>query len=91
MRFVRVKVSIDYSYSIPGVSPLCLDFYIELPQETRAMINGGGVAYNLTTYVGQADLWTLDTAQARSIILDVTYQPSPGTLVQAVLVPQPRP
>ena len=45
---------------------------------------GGGVAYNLTTYVGQADLRTLDTAQARSIILDVTYQPSPGTLVQAV-------
>ena len=42
------------------------------------------MAYNLTTYVGQADLRTLDTAQARSIILDVTYQPSPGTLVQAV-------
>ena len=47
------------------------------------MINGGGVAYNLTTYVGQADLWTLDTAQAHSIVLDVTYQPSPGSLVPA--------
>jgi hypothetical protein len=83
VRFVRVQVSVDYSYSIPGVSPLRLDFYIELPQESRAMTNGGGQAYNLTTYVGQADLWTLDTAQARSTILDVTYQSSPGQLVQA--------
>ena len=39
VRFVRVQVSVDYSYSIPGVSPLCLEFYIELPQETRAMTN----------------------------------------------------
>jgi hypothetical protein len=37
----------------------------------------------LTTYVGPADLWTLDAAQARSIILDATYQPSPGQLVPA--------
>ena len=44
VRFVRVQVFVDYSYSIPGVSPLCLDFYIELPQESRAMINGGGTS-----------------------------------------------
>ncbi len=81
--FVQVQVSIDYSYSKSGVSPLGLNFYIELPQETCAMVNGGGVAYTLTTYVGPANLWMLDTAQAHSIILDVTYQPSPGTLVQA--------
>ena len=41
VRFVRVQVSVDYSYSIPGVSPSRLDFYIELPQESRAMTNGG--------------------------------------------------
>jgi hypothetical protein len=41
VRFVRVQVSIDYSYRIPGVSPLRLDFYIELPQESRAMTMGG--------------------------------------------------
>ena len=41
VQFVRVQVSIDYSYSIPGVSPLRLDFYIELPQESCAMTNGG--------------------------------------------------
>ena len=41
VRFVRVQVSVDYSYRSPGVTPLRLDFYIELPQESRAMINGG--------------------------------------------------
>ena len=41
VQFFRVKVSVDYSYSIPSFSPLCLDFYIELPQESRAMTNGG--------------------------------------------------
>ena len=41
VRFVRVQVSVDYSYSIPGVSPLRLEFYIKLPQSTNAMTNGG--------------------------------------------------
>ena len=46
------------------------------------MTNGGGVAYTLVTYAGPADLWTLDTAQASSTILGVTYQSAPGKLVQ---------
>ena len=37
----------------------------------------------MITYAGPANLWTLDTAQAHSTILGVTYQPSPGQLVQA--------
>ena len=82
MRFVRVQVSVDYSYSICGVSPLRLDFYIELPQGISTMTNGGGVAYTLITYAGPADLRTLDTAQACSTILDATYQSAPGQLVQ---------
>ena len=41
VRFVQVQVSVDYSYSIFGVSPLRLDFYIELPQVTSTMTNGG--------------------------------------------------
>ena len=36
----------------------------------------------MITYAGPANLWTLDTAQARSTILDVTYQSDPGQLVQ---------
>ena len=50
LRFVQVQVSVDYSYSIRGVSPLRLYFYIELPQSTRAMTNGGEQAYTLITY-----------------------------------------
>jgi hypothetical protein len=38
----------------------------------------------LITYAGPANLWTLDTAQARSTILDVTYQSAPGQLIQPV-------
>ena len=41
VRFFQVQVSVNYSYSICGVSPLRLDFYIELPQGTSAMTNGG--------------------------------------------------
>ncbi len=48
------------------------------------MTNGGGQAYTLITYAGPADLWMMDTAQARSNILDVTYQSAPGQLVQPV-------
>jgi len=82
VKFARVKVSVDYSYSIRGVSPLRLDFYIELPQGTSAMENGVGMEYTLVTYAGPADLRTLDTAQACSTILGVTYQSAPGQLVQ---------
>jgi len=32
VKFVRVKVAVDYSYTLRGVSPICLDFYVELPQ-----------------------------------------------------------
>ncbi len=41
VRFFQVQVSVDYSYSICGVSPLRLNFYIKLPQASSAMTNGG--------------------------------------------------
>jgi hypothetical protein len=72
--FVRVQVTVDYSYSIRGVSPVRLDFYIELPQTSTAMVNGAGGAYTLVTYSGPADLRTLDTAQSAAVILAHTYQ-----------------
>ena len=40
------------------------------------------MAYTLVTYAGPSDLRTLDTSQAHSTILDVTYQSAPGQLVQ---------
>ena len=47
------------------------------------MTNVEGQVYTLITYAGPANLRRLDIALARSTILDVKYQPSPGLLVQA--------
>ena len=82
--FVRVQVSIDYSYAIRGVSPIRVDFYVELSQSSTAMDNGGGVAQTLVMYAGPADLCTLDTAQSAATILTVTYQANPGQIVAPV-------
>jgi len=82
--FVKVQVSVDYSYSIRGVSPVRLDFYIELPQTSTVMVNGIGGAYTLVTYLGPADLRTLDTVQSAAAILNHAYQSSPGQIVAAV-------
>ena len=82
--FARVQVSVDYSYSIRGVSPVRLDFYIELPQTSTALVNGAGGAYTLVTYAGPANLRTLDTVQIAAAILGHTYQSSPGQLVATV-------
>ena len=80
VKFVRVQVSVDYTYTLQGVSPIRLDFYVELPQTSTPMTNGAGGAYTLVTYAGPEDLRTLDTAQSASTILDVTYQTRPGQI-----------
>ena len=80
VKFVRVQVSVDYSYTLRGASPIRLDFYVELPQTATAMVNGAGNAYTLVTYAGPADLRTLDTAQTASTILEITYQTKPGQI-----------
>ena len=82
--FVRVQVSVDYSYAIRAVSPIRVDFYVELPQTSTAMINGAGGAYTLVTWAGTADIRTLDAAQTATTILDVTYQTNPGQIVAPV-------
>lgn len=76
----RVQVSVDYLYIIPGVSPICLDFYMELPQTSTAQQNGLGRAYNLVTFAGPDDLCTLDTAMTATTILSHTFQFNPGQM-----------
>jgi len=84
VKFVRVQVSVDYTNAMRGVSPIRLDFYVELPQSATPMVNGAGNAYTSVTYSGPADLRTLDTAQTASTILDVTYQTKPGQIQATV-------
>jgi hypothetical protein len=81
--FVRVQISVDYSYCIRGIQPLRLDFYIELPQTSTPIVNGANQAYNLVTYAGPANICTLDTQQAAGAILTQTYQAAPGQLTAA--------
>jgi hypothetical protein len=88
VKFVRVQLSIDFVslVSVPnnvGPTTLCTEYYIELPQTTRAMTNGNNVAYNLMTFHGAADLCTLSPADVKTQILDATLQDGPEELQPA--------
>ena len=80
VKFVRVQVSVDYTYVMRGVNPIRLDFYVELPQSSTQMVNGAGNAYTLVTYAGPADLRMLDANQTAAAILNLTYQTKPGQI-----------
>ncbi len=66
-----------------GLTILRTEYYIELPQTTRAMVNGNIVAYNLMTFHGAADLRTLSPAKVKAQILDVTLKDGPLELQPA--------
>ena len=75
-KFVRVQISLDFCLLVTveplGITTLHVDYYIELPQVSWAMVNGAGVGYNLGTYHGADDLCTLDSLEAQASILDLT-------------------
>ena len=88
VRFVRVSSVINFAplaigHLVPGPTILRSQYYIELPQTTRVLTNGVGVAYNLTTWHGVDDLSTLSVANIRLLILDVVIQSGPIALLQA--------
>ena len=87
VKFVRVQLSISFldlvTVANPGPTTLRTEYYIELPQTSRPMTNGAGVAYNLTTFHGTADLRTLTEEQVRAEILDFTLQDGPVELQPA--------
>ncbi len=66
-----------------GPTILRTEYYIELPQMTRAMVNGNNVAYNSMTFHGAADLCTLSPAKVKAQILDATLQDGPVELQPA--------
>jgi hypothetical protein len=58
-------------------------YYIELPITSAPMVNGHGVAYNLSTYHGPANLRTMTAAKVLSQIIDPCLQQGPITLENA--------
>jgi len=58
-------------------------YYIELPETSAQVVNGHGVAYNLSTYHGPADLRTMTAAEVLAQIIDPCLQQGPITLENA--------
>ena len=60
---------------------LCGEYYIQLPQSFVDLLNGTGVGYPLTTWLGAADLRTLSPEEVKRDILGMTYQDGPYDLL----------
>ncbi len=87
MKFIQVQLTIDYSTLVnvtpAGATVLQAEYYIELPQTSRQMMDGNGNAYNLLTFHGPADICTMSPAKVQAQLLDVTFQDGPVNLQPA--------
>ncbi len=81
VKFVRVQITLDFrplvSVEPPGLTTFRVEYYVELPQMSCAMINGNAGGYNLVTYHGPEDLRTLTMQQVQDDILASTLQDGP--------------
>jgi hypothetical protein len=77
VKFVRVHLGLDFFNLNTIVSaPSCVllgEYYIKLPQRTVQLTNGNNIAYNLTTFLEAANLWTHLTTEIQHDILDETH------------------
>ena len=84
VKFVRVQISLYFRNLVnvdpPGMTTLQVEYYVELPQASCAMLNGNNMAYNLVTFQGADNLRTLTMAQAQTTILNQTLQGGPYDL-----------
>jgi len=85
IRFFRVQLNLDFASLVtldpPGVTVLCVEFYIELPQSSRDLINGSGTPYPLTTFLGPDNIRLIPAAEFSRGILAVTLQDGPIDLL----------
>ncbi len=71
VKFFCVQLTLDFSplinaTPIAGPTILQAEYYIELLQTSRQLINGTGTVYNLLTFHGAGDLWTLSPAEIQA-------------------------
>jgi hypothetical protein len=64
----------------PTSTILRVTYYIELPQELRAVTNGVGTAYNLVSFLGVDDLHTLTPPVVQTVLPDACLQDGPVLL-----------
>jgi len=89
VRFVRVQITLEYAtlFAAGHTGPTSIKsmYYIELPITSAPMTNGpgAGVAYNLSTYHGPADLRTMTAAKVLDQILNPCLQMGPITIENA--------
>jgi hypothetical protein len=85
IRFVWVQMNLNFASLVtlgnPGVTVLRVEFYIELPQGSRDMINGVNGAYCLTTFLGPDDIRLMSREEFSCDILGVTLQDGPINLL----------
>jgi hypothetical protein len=88
VKFVYIQLTLDYFPLVnvttqAGPTILRAEYYIELPQISRQLLNGQQTAYNLLTFHGPGDLQTLSPTDIQAQLFDVTYQDGPVDLQPA--------
>jgi hypothetical protein len=78
LKFVHVQLNLDFA-NLNTICPvpstiLRGEYYIQLPQRTVQLTNEQSVAYNLTTFIGAADLRTLSAGEVKQDIINNTHQ-----------------
>jgi hypothetical protein len=75
---VRVQLNLNYAtlanVNPPGPTVLRATYYIKLPLTLCALVNGNGMQYSITTFIGPGDLQTLSPPEVWAQILDLMIQ-----------------
>ncbi len=58
------------AHPFPVGTVLCVAYYINLPQESRATTDGARSAHNLVSFLGVDDLCTLTMPEVQAALLD---------------------
>ena len=86
VRFVQVQLNLDFASLVPpgvqGLTILRVEFYIELPQSSRDLLNGNNQNYRLTSWLGDSDLRAISAADFNRDVLAHTLQDGPIDLLR---------